>query len=130
MMRTAAVLVLSFSVCAALSADNWQTWRGPGDSGVSAEKDLPVTWSDTQNVAWQAPLRGLGVSTPIVWGARVFVTSQEGIAAARRGSHPTLIRGSELSASGETTLGGHKQGDRLRTDDRVRFVVTALDRET
>jgi hypothetical protein len=68
MMRTAATLVISFSVCAAVSADNWPTWRGAGGGGVSAEKNLPVTWSDTQNVAWQAPLRGLGVSTPIVWG--------------------------------------------------------------
>ena len=129
-MRTAATLVISFSVCAAVSADNWPTWRGAGDGGVSAEKNLPVTWSDTQNVAWRAPLRGLGVSTPIVWGTRVFVTSQEGIVAARPGSHPTLIQRSELSASGETTLGGHKQGDRLKADDRIRFVVTALDRES
>jgi outer membrane protein assembly factor BamB len=128
MMRTAAVLMLTLSTGAVLSAENWPAWRGAGDNGVSTEKNLPVTWSDTQNIAWQAPLRGMGVSTPVVWGERVFVTSQEGNVAERPGNHPTLVTGADLAASGERTLGGRKQGERAKADDRVMFVVTALDR--
>src|SRR5207249_650668 len=105
-------------------------WRGPDSAGISAEKNLPATWSDSSNIAWRTPLRGLGVSTPIVWGNRVFVTSQEGAVAERPGSHPTLIQGAELAGSGERTLGGRTQGQRNQADEKVRFIVTALDRDS
>lgn len=111
-----------------LSAENWPAWRGPADAGVSPETNLPVTWSDSTNIAWRAPLTGLGVSTPIIWGNRVFVTSQAGNVAERSGKHPTLITGDALDESGERTLGGRKQGERHAADDTVRFVLTALDR--
>src|SRR5262249_42487796 len=55
-------------------ADNWPAWRGPGGQGQCAEKDLPLTWSTTDNVKWKARLPGPGDSTPVVWGNRVFLT--------------------------------------------------------
>ena len=128
MTRTLTALTLALATTAVLSAENWPAWRGPGDTGVSPESNLPSTWSDTENVAWRVKLRGLGVSTPIVWGDRIFITSQEGNVAERGGSHPTLVTGAELQAVGEKTLGGRKQGERAKADDTVRFVLTALDR--
>ena len=129
-MRAISALILcSFLGAAALSA-NWPAWRGPNDAGVSPEKNLPVSWSDTQNIAWSTPLRGMGVSSPIVWGNRVFITSQDGASAERQGNHPTLLRGDELTSVGERTLGGRKQGVRARASDRIRFVVTALDSDS
>lgn len=128
MRRLLTATVTAFAATAALSAANWPAWRGPGDAGVSSETNLPSTWSDTQNVAWRTPLTGLGVSTPIVWGDRIFVTSQTGNTAARDGRHPTLITGDALETSGERTLGGGKQGARNKVDDTVRFILTALDR--
>src|SRR5688572_18199640 len=80
------VVSLAIAASASLSAENWPTWRGPDTGGVSPEANLPVKWTDTENIAWQAPLRGLGVSSPIVWGDRVFVTSQEGAGTRRAGS--------------------------------------------
>ncbi|HTG44167.1 MAG TPA: PQQ-binding-like beta-propeller repeat protein [Verrucomicrobiae bacterium] len=59
--------------CAA-QADNWPEWRGPTRDGVSAERNLPATWSATENVKWKVPLPGPGNSTPIVWEDRVFIT--------------------------------------------------------
>ena len=90
MKRVAVALVIMLSACAVLWADNWPGWRGPNDSGVSPEKNLPVTWSDRENIAWEAPLRGMGVSTPIVWADRVILTSQEGASRERPGRHPAL----------------------------------------
>src|SRR5690606_31571476 len=40
--------------------------------------NLPLTWSDDANIAWQAPLDGYGQSSPVVFGGKVFVTSIEG----------------------------------------------------
>jgi len=127
MRRTVPALLVTLSFATGLSAADWPAWRGPTDAGTSPETNLPVTWSDTQGVAWSTPLRGLGISTPIVFGNRVIVTSQEGNVAARPGSHPTLVTGADLAASGERTLGGRRQGDRPPADPTVRFVVTALD---
>jgi outer membrane protein assembly factor BamB len=59
---------------ASVCADNWPAWRGPRGDGVSTEKNLPLTWSATQNVRWKAPLPEPGNSTPIIWGDRVFLT--------------------------------------------------------
>jgi hypothetical protein len=53
-----------------LRAENWPHWRGPASTGVSTETGLPERWSDTENIAWKAPVRGLGISLPVVWGDR------------------------------------------------------------
>ncbi|MCK6486347.1 MAG: PQQ-like beta-propeller repeat protein [Phycisphaerae bacterium] len=57
------------------AADHWPQWRGPHRNGVSPARNLPLTWSETKNIAWKTPLPGWGGATPIVWGDRVFVTS-------------------------------------------------------
>jgi outer membrane protein assembly factor BamB len=59
-------------------AGEWPGWRGPAGDGVSPEKDLPERWSTTENVRWQVPLFGAGVSTPAVWGERIFLTASDG----------------------------------------------------
>lgn len=53
----------------------WPQWRGPHGSGVSAEKDLPEQWSATQNLRWKTAIPGRGHSSPIVWGNRIFLTT-------------------------------------------------------
>lgn len=58
----------------AASAENWPTWRGPTMQGHSTERNLPLRWSPTENVLWKAPLPGPGMSSPIVWEDRIFVT--------------------------------------------------------
>lgn len=56
-------------------AENWPGFRGPTGQGISREKNLPLTWSLRENLAWRTELAGLGWSSPIVWEDRVFVTS-------------------------------------------------------
>jgi outer membrane protein assembly factor BamB len=61
--------------CAAiLRADNWPGWRGPHGDGQSAETNLPLKWSATENTRWKTPLPAPGNSTAIVWGDRIFLT--------------------------------------------------------
>ena len=59
-------------------ADNWPAWRGPNNTGVSTEKNLPLHWSNTKNVRWKVELKGAGVSQPIVWDDRIFITASDG----------------------------------------------------
>ncbi len=59
------------------AAQQWPSFRGPDASGVAADGEPPVTWDVDAgtNVAWRTAIPGLGHSSPIVWGDRVFVTT-------------------------------------------------------
>ena len=56
------------------TSDSWPQWRGPGGRGI-AEGDYPDTWSSTENIAWKTEIPGRGHSSPVVWGDRIFLTS-------------------------------------------------------
>jgi outer membrane protein assembly factor BamB len=86
------------------SADDWPHWRGPMATGVSTEQNLPLKWSNNENLAWTAALGGQGVSTPIVIGDRMIVTSQLGAGVRRPGNHPRLTQGGDAAAAGERAL--------------------------
>jgi len=124
-MRTllTAIVIVMVIANAALT-DNWPQWRGPLGTGVSKETGLPVRWGKDE-VTWKALLKGLGVSSPIVWDDRVFITSQLGQAALRPGSHPTLARGDEAAA--EKPL-GNKAAARGEDSKQVSFLVEAFHR--
>src|SRR5688572_3725689 len=117
------VPVLGVVLGASPSATDWPHWRGPSATGVAAPSALPSTWSAKENLAWQAPLAGAGVSSPIVHGSRVFVTSQIGDGRRREGRHPTLTQGADPSTAGEATLS-------RRSRANVGFIVEAFDRAT
>ena len=70
---------------AASAQENWPRFRGADATGVAPDNpSLPLTWSKTENVRWQADVPGLGWSCPVVWGERVFLTSVLGAAANRQ----------------------------------------------
>ncbi len=58
-----------------LHAEDWPTWRGPRLDGTSTEKNLPIKWSPTENIAWKTFIPGIGHSSPVVFGDRIFVTT-------------------------------------------------------
>ena len=66
------IACISVSPCL---GENWPGFRGPTGQGISREKNLPLTWSLQESLAWRAQVPGLGWSSPIVWDDRVFVTS-------------------------------------------------------
>ena len=59
-------------------AENWGSWRGPTQNGISGETNLPIEWSKEKNVKWRTPLPGPAGATPVVWGNRIFLTSTAG----------------------------------------------------
>lgn len=62
-------------VLALAGPDDWPGWRGPTANGVSPLKNVPASWSADRNVAWKTPLQGRGLSSPVVWGDRIFLTA-------------------------------------------------------
>lgn len=73
-------LVVAWTVTA--SAD-WPGFRGPDASSVAANADLPVQWSEEQNIAWRTELPGRGVSCPVIVGERIYLTATTGFREAR-----------------------------------------------
>lgn len=72
------LLVLFVWISAHAAADpdqHWHQWRGPLATGVSPTAKPPESWSEKTNVRWKKRLPGLGHSTPIIWGDRIFITS-------------------------------------------------------
>jgi hypothetical protein len=58
------------------TAADWPQWRGPDGQGHAvATRDLPVTWSETENIAWKTPLPGRGWSSPVIDGKQIWMTT-------------------------------------------------------
>jgi hypothetical protein len=57
---------------------DWPGFRGPTGQGGSADRNLPVTWSDKENVAWKVELPAPGTSSPVVVGKRLYLTGYTG----------------------------------------------------
>ena len=112
------------SVSTFAQQQDWPHWRGPLATGVWSGGAVPASWSATENIAWKAPLSGLGVSTPIVVGDRVIVTSQAGAGDRRPGTHPRLVQGADAATAGERALGG----DTPTAGGDVAFLVEAFNR--
>lgn len=67
-----------FAIATASRAENWPQWRGPSGDGHCAEKNLPTTWSAESGLAWKTEIKGRGMSTPVIWGDKIFVTTMTG----------------------------------------------------
>lgn len=95
---------------------DWPAFRGPGASGVQDGFQLPARWNADRStgpvtgIRWRTPIPGLGHSSPIIWGDRVFVA--------------TAVR-----ESGEAPLRLGLFGDSTGADDNVaqRWVIYCLD---
>src|SRR5208282_5071240 len=66
-----ALLLAAFSPLA--HAADWPQWRGPDLNGTSPEKNLPLKWSQEENITWKLPVASRSGSTPIIWGDYIFL---------------------------------------------------------
>jgi outer membrane protein assembly factor BamB len=56
---------------------DWPQFRGIRASGVAEGFTIPASWSvaDGKGIAWKTPIPGLGLSSPVVWGDAIFLTT-------------------------------------------------------
>ncbi len=100
---------------AAAATGSWPSFRGREASGVADSQLLPDQWDPKtgQNILWRTRIPGLGHSSPVVWGNRVFVTSA-------------------ISSRGGATFKPGLYGDGDASDDRSphKWTIFALDKRT
>lgn len=113
---------LSLSVLVALAAGShaeetpaaptWPSWRGPLATGEAPDATPPTIWSEERNVRWKTELPGHGLSTPVVWGERLFLTT-------------AIPVGERLEPRPETAPGAH---DNVLVSRRWQFVALCVRR--
>ena len=102
----AALLV---NLAAPLGAANWPGWRGPnGDGTAPAAKNLPVTWSATENVKWKVAMPAWSGSSPTVWGDRIFLNTPSKEEAAAAAPAPAPGKKARPRPAGATGPGGQE----------------------
>src|SRR5262245_50439115 len=70
------ILLLALGLAALiLRAEDWPQFRGPGGQGHSNAQQLPLVWSESQNVVWKSRVPGLGWSSPVVANGRIWMTT-------------------------------------------------------
>lgn len=114
MKRIATHLCLLFSFAAMAGEGYWPDFRGPGGSGVATGGTTVAEWNmeSGQNIKWTATLPGMGFSSPVIWGDRLFVTS------------------AVTDKEPELKLGLYGNIESVEEDDVQRFTVICLNRKT
>jgi outer membrane protein assembly factor BamB len=77
-MVSSLALVVCWSAALVQAADageHWTSYRGPTDQGYCGSANLPVRWSESENVVWKTPIPGKAWSSPVIWGDRIWLTS-------------------------------------------------------
>ena len=70
-------VLLSAAAALALSgAPSWPQFRGPNCQGIAENERPPVQFGMETNLVWKVAMPG-GVSSPCIWGDRVFITAFE-----------------------------------------------------
>lgn len=56
---------------------DWPQFRGISATGISEGTPVPSVWNvaEGKNVLWKTAVPGLGLSSPVVWGDHLFVSS-------------------------------------------------------
>ncbi len=73
--------IAAVALCASAAETGWPDFRGPrGDGHVPAPVDgkpigLPLRWSETNNVKWKTAIPHKGISTPVVIGNQIWLTT-------------------------------------------------------
>ena len=95
----------------------WPQWRGPsGDGHAPAARNLPSTWSETENIVWKTPIPGRGWSSPVIGNGQVWVT--------------TAIEREATAAERERMLAGRPGNQPTDVAGEVRFQAVCLDQNT
>ncbi|HET8648247.1 MAG TPA: PQQ-binding-like beta-propeller repeat protein, partial [Vicinamibacteria bacterium] len=82
------------------AARPWPSFRGEGASGIADGQGVPTVWNVArgENVRFKTPVPGLALSSPIVFGDRIFITTS-------------------VSSAGDTTFRTGLYGDGDSVDD-------------
>jgi len=79
-MKFAKLTLVWLLFASVLHAENWPQFRGMNASGRTDGNNIPESWNieSKENILWSTEIPGVGHSSPIVWGDRIFLTTAIG----------------------------------------------------
>ena len=98
---------------------NWPAFRGLGGSGVADGFPTLITWNADQaagkvsGLLWRTTLPGLGHSSPVVWGTRIFLC--------------TAVR---LSGKAPLRIGSYGDTKAAQDNDEHQWMVLCFDKKS
>src|SRR3954466_15513710 len=69
-------LLACLQASAPARAQEWTRFRGPNGAGISAATTVPVTFTEA-DYNWKIDFPGVGHSSPVIWGKKLFLTSAD-----------------------------------------------------
>jgi outer membrane protein assembly factor BamB len=113
------LMALPAVTLAAKSEQNWPGFRGPGSRGIADGYPTRTLWNadaaegKLTGVLWRAEIPGLGHSSPIIWGDRVYVA--------------TAVR---LSGKAPLRIGYYGDVKPAQDNDEQKWMVLCFDKKT
>jgi len=74
--------LLVLALISSAAAQEWTRFRGPNGTGESETSSIPASWTD-KDVNWRIELPGIGHSSPVLWGDKLFILSADSKTATR-----------------------------------------------
>ncbi len=81
-MRCFALFMIALFFSQPVNSQEWTRFHGPNGQGVAQLKTFVSTWSEKETL-FKVPLPGIGHSSPVVWGEKVFLLSADPTTAER-----------------------------------------------
>jgi hypothetical protein len=77
MKRGLCLVAVLMMACLAMFAADWPQFRGESASGIGTAANPPVKWDAVSgtNILWKVEVPGLAISSPIVWGDVIYLTT-------------------------------------------------------
>jgi len=109
---------------------NWGQWRGPLGTGNAPQANPPLEWSEDKNIKWKVKVPGSGMSTPIVWGDKIFLLTAipPEKKAEPTAASPATTTNAPGDQGGRRRGGGFGRGE--KPTDKLKFTVICLDRNS
>lgn len=120
-MRSAIFLLgISIAFSSVLSASDWKQFRGPDGQGHTDAKNLPLTWSEDENIIWKTAIPGRGWSSPVFDGNVVWMTTAVEIP----------LMGDALEKARSEKLGGNPMAKQMSLVGSVSLRAVSVDAKT
>lgn len=74
-MQKCCLIILIVMSCRCAAFADWPQFRGPDGQGHADAVNVPLNWSETENVAWKTRVPGTGYSSPVIRGDQIWMTS-------------------------------------------------------
>jgi outer membrane protein assembly factor BamB len=67
------LILIGVFICISAWSQNWNRFRGVNGEGIFPKLNLPTKWQK-RDYTWAVTLPGVGHSSPVLWGDKIFTT--------------------------------------------------------